>query len=33
MDIDWETVIRSTVKEKFVDVNLKALKLGMDQVS
>ena len=32
MDIDWETVIKKTVKEKFVDINLKALQLGMDQV-
>jgi indolepyruvate ferredoxin oxidoreductase beta subunit len=32
MDIDWEAVIKKTVKEKFVDINLKALQLGMDQV-
>ncbi len=32
MDIDWEEVIRETVKEKFVDVNIKALKLGMAQI-
>ena len=31
-DIDWDKVIRETVKERFVDINLKALKLGMDQV-
>lgn len=31
-DIDWEEVIRKTVKEKFVDINLKALQVGMDQV-
>lgn len=32
MDINWEAVIKKTVKEKFVDINLKALQLGMDQV-
>jgi indolepyruvate ferredoxin oxidoreductase beta subunit len=31
-DLDWETVIKETVKEKFIDINIKALKLGMDQV-
>lgn len=31
-DIDWDEVIKSTVKEKFVDINIKALKVGMDQV-
>lgn len=31
-DIDWDKVIKETVKERFVDINLKALKLGMDQV-
>jgi indolepyruvate ferredoxin oxidoreductase beta subunit len=31
-DIDWEEVIRKTVKEKFVDINIKALQVGMDQV-
>ena len=31
-EIDWAGVIRQTVKEKFVDLNLKALQLGMDQV-
>ena len=30
--IDWNEVIKETVKEKFVDINLKAFKLGMDQV-
>ncbi len=30
--IDWEEVIKETVKPKFVDINVKALKLGMDQV-
>ncbi|MCK5764061.1 MAG: indolepyruvate oxidoreductase subunit beta [Clostridiales bacterium] len=30
--IDWDEVIKETVKPKFVDINIKALKLGMDQV-
>jgi len=32
MDIDWNAVIKKTVKEKFVDINIKALQVGMDQV-
>lgn len=32
MDIDWENVIKETIKEKFLDINLKALQLGMDQI-
>ncbi len=31
-DIDWEEVIRQTVKERFIDINIKAINLGMDQV-
>jgi indolepyruvate ferredoxin oxidoreductase beta subunit len=31
-DIDWEDIIRKNVKEKFIDLNLKALKVGMDSV-
>lgn len=31
-DIDWEEVIRETVKEKFVDINIKALNKGMEQL-
>lgn len=31
-DIDWASVIKSTVKEKFVEINLKAIKLGMAQI-
>lgn len=31
-DINWDKIIRDTVKEKFVDLNLKALKTGMDLV-
>lgn len=30
--LDWDAVIRETVKPQFVDINLKALKAGMDQV-
>lgn len=29
---DWTTVIAETVKEKFVDINIKAFQLGMAQV-
>lgn len=32
-DIDWEEVIKQTVKEKFVDINIKALKMGMNEVN
>ena len=31
-DIDWEKAIRDTVKEKFVDINIKAFHAGMDAV-
>lgn len=30
LDIDWEKVIRANVKEKFADINIKALHAGMD---
>ncbi|MBM7562263.1 indolepyruvate oxidoreductase subunit beta [Fusibacter tunisiensis] len=30
--VNWEEVIKETVKEKFIDINIKALKLGMAQV-
>ncbi|WP_066504665.1 indolepyruvate oxidoreductase subunit beta [Abyssisolibacter fermentans] len=30
--IDWEDVIRNNVKEKFIDINIKALKRGMEVV-
>ncbi len=30
--IKWDEVIKETVKEKFVDINLKAFNLGMEQV-
>lgn len=32
-DIDWEKVIKDTVKEKFVELNIKALHAGMDNVA
>ena len=31
-DIDWENIIRKNVKEKFIDLNLKAFKVGMEAV-
>lgn len=31
-DIDWEDIIRKNVKEKFVDLNLKAFQVGADAV-
>ncbi len=31
-NIDWEEVVRKTVKEKYVDINIEALKKGMEQV-
>ena len=31
-DIDWPDIIRKNVKEKFVDLNLKAFQVGMDAV-
>lgn len=30
--VDWNDVIKETVKEHFVDINIKAFQLGMDQV-
>ena len=32
-DIDWESIIRENIKEKFVDINLQAFKKGMETVS
>ena len=32
-DIDWESIIRDNIKEKFVDINLQAFKKGMEMVS
>lgn len=31
-DIDWEEIIRKTVKEKFVELNLKAFAVGKEQM-
>lgn len=31
-EVDWTSVIRETVKEKFVELNLKALEIGMAQI-
>jgi indolepyruvate ferredoxin oxidoreductase beta subunit len=31
-DMDWDTVIQETVKPKFVEMNIKALAIGMNQV-
>lgn len=32
-DIDWEQIIRDNVKEKFIDINIRALNEGMALVS
>lgn len=32
-EIDWERIIKENVKEKFVDLNIKAMKLGMKLVN
>ena len=32
-DIDWEQIIRDNVKEKFTDINIRALHEGMELVS
>lgn len=32
-DIDWEKIISNNVKEKFIDINIKAFKEGMELVS
>lgn len=31
--IDWDNIIKDTVKQKFVDINIKALHAGMDSVT
>ena len=31
-DIDWEDIIRKNVKEKFVELNLKAFQVGANAV-
>ena len=30
--IDWEKIIRENVKQQFVDINIKALGIGMNLV-
>ena len=32
-DIDWEEIIKDNVKEKFIDINIRALHEGMELVS
>lgn len=31
--IDWESIIRENIKEKFIDINLQAFKKGMEMIS
>ncbi|MCT4618932.1 MAG: indolepyruvate oxidoreductase subunit beta [Marinisporobacter sp.] len=31
-EVDWEKIVKDNVKEKFVDVNIEALRKGMEQV-
>lgn len=31
-EINWEKIIKENVKEKFIDINLKAIKVGMNLV-
>ena len=31
--IDWETIIKENIKEKFIDINLEAFKIGMEMIS
>lgn len=31
-DIDWERIVKENVKARFVDINLKAIKIGMNLV-
>ncbi|WP_313343785.1 indolepyruvate oxidoreductase subunit beta [Sedimentibacter sp.] len=31
-DIDWESIIKELVKDKFVEINIKALNVGMEAV-
>lgn len=31
-DIDWEKIIRESVKEKFIDINIEAFKAGIEAV-
>lgn len=31
-NIDWETIIKNNIKQEFIDINLKALKKGMEMI-
>ena len=31
--IDWKSIIRENIKEKFIDINLQAFKKGMEMIS
>ncbi len=31
-EIDWEKILKDNIKEKLVDVNIKALNVGMNLV-
>lgn len=31
-EVNWEEIVKDNVKEKFVDINIKALRKGMEQV-
>ncbi|WP_425448379.1 indolepyruvate oxidoreductase subunit beta [Dethiothermospora halolimnae] len=31
-DINWEEIIKETVKERFIDINIKALNMGMESL-
>ena len=31
-EIDWESILRANIKPQFVDLNLKAIKVGMNEV-
>lgn len=31
-EINWENIIRENVKERFIDINIEAIKVGMDLV-
>ena len=31
-DIDWEKIITENIKKKFIDINIKAINMGMNLV-
>ena len=31
--IDWTEIIKENVKEKFIDINIKAFEIGINQVN